>query len=328
MDNFVIDVKLIEDIRDYIHLKTGMWYFKYIRQLPDNISVTCPFHKGGQENKASASIRTTEGDRSYIGLFSCFTCHETMSLAKVVELLLGPLYDEEEVESLFGLKTIQARAVLIEKPKRIMFDLKKKSYVPKEDITKLKYYHPYLENRRIDKQTAEKYDLGFDPYNKHIVFPIYDKGHNCIGLGRRSIEQKVYRYPQDMIKPLYGLYELDRFLRYIWIVEGPFNVWSLSGWGKQSVGLLGTGTELQYKQLLEIECKGYVLALDPDEAGRKGIYKLGNFLHEHRKQNINVALIPEGKDVNDLTYDEFRQVKVISYSEWKRWYESKILSSE
>ena len=43
--------------------------------------------------------------------------------------------------------------------------------------------------------------------------------------------------------------------------------------------------------------------LDPDEAGRKGIYKLGNFLQDHRKNNINVALIPEGKDVNDLTYE-------------------------
>jgi len=98
MNDFVIDVKLIEDIRNYIFTKTKIWYFKDIRQLPDNISVTCPFHKGGQENRASAAIRTTEGERSYVGLFSCFTCHETMSLAKVVESLLGPLYDEEEVE--------------------------------------------------------------------------------------------------------------------------------------------------------------------------------------------------------------------------------------
>ena len=35
--------------------------------------------------------------------------------------------------------------------------------------------------------------------------------------------------------------------------------------------------------------------LDPDEAGRKGIYKLGNFLQDHRKNNINVALIPPGR---------------------------------
>lgn len=217
MDDFKIDEKLIQDIRAYIHRKTGKWYFKHIRQMTDNIQVTCPFHKEGQENKASASIRITENDRSYPGLFSCFTCHETMSLGQVVESLLGDLYDEEEVEANFGLKTIQARQALIEKPKKIMFNLEKKSYVPKSEIETLKYYHPYLESRRIDKQTADKYDLGFDPYNKHITFPIYDKDHNCLGLGRRSIEQKIYRYPQDMIKPLYGLYELDRFIRYLWI---------------------------------------------------------------------------------------------------------------
>ena len=328
MDELKIDQQLIEDIRAYIHRKTGKWYFKHIRQRSDNIQVTCPFHKNGQENKPSASIRITENDRSYPGLFSCFTCHETMSLGKVVEQLLGNLYNEDEVEANFGLKTIQARQILIDKPKKIMFNLEKKSFIPKSEIATLKYYHPYLESRGINKETADKYDLGFDPYNKHIVFPIYDKDHNCLGLGRRSIEQKVYRYPQDMIKPLYGLYELDRFIRYLWIVEGPFNVWSLSGWKKQVVGLLGTGTEKQYKQLLEIKCKGFVLALDPDEAGRKGIYKLGNFLQEHKKNNINVALIPEGKDVNDLSYEEFKQVQIISFNEWKRWYENKILSSE
>ena len=79
---------------------------------------------------------------------------------------------------------------------------------------------------------------------------------------------------------------------------------------------------------MEIDCKGYVLSLDPDEAGRKGAYKLGNFLQEHRKNNINVALIPEGKDINDLTYEEFRQVRIISYNDWKKWYENKVLSSE
>lgn len=67
--------------------------------------------------------------------------------------------------------------------------------------------------------------------------------------------------------------------------------------------------------------------MDPDEAGRKGIYKLGKFLNKNRIFNVNVALMPDGKDVNDLTLEEFKQVQVISFKDWKNWYESEIISS-
>lgn len=118
-----------------------------------------------------------------------------------------------------------------------------------------------------------------------------------------------------MSKPVYGIYELSQFLRYVFVCEGPFNVWSLKGWGKEAVGLLGTGTEGQFNELLTINCDGFVLALDPDNAGVKGTYKLGNFLRS-RHIKVMVTLIPEGKDINDLTLDEFRQVEVVTFQEW------------
>lgn len=107
--------------------------------------------------------------------------------------------------------------------------------------------------------------------------------------------------------------------------NGPFNLWSLHQWGKQGVALLGTGTENQYKQLLTINCKGFVLCLDPDEAGRKGTNKIIDFLLNNRKNNIFVTLMPEGKDVNDLTKEEFRNIEVVSYKQWKYLYENKKL---
>lgn len=64
MSDLEIDVELIERIRDYLKRKTGKLYFKHIRKTPDNIQVTCPFHKGGQENKPSATIRTTLNDKA------------------------------------------------------------------------------------------------------------------------------------------------------------------------------------------------------------------------------------------------------------------------
>ena len=222
MDNYLINEKIIEEIRSYIKIKTGKLYFKHIRQMVDNIQITCPFHKDGQENKPSASIRITDNDKSYVGLFSCFTCHESMSLNEVIKRLLGDLYDEDEVNRKFNLNVIQAKQQLIEKPNRVLFKIKSNSFVSRKDIQNFKFYHPYLKQRRINEETADKYDLGFDSYNQQIIFPIYDINHNCLMLGRRSILQKVYRYPKDTTKPLYGVYELDRFIRYLWIRRRSF----------------------------------------------------------------------------------------------------------
>lgn len=316
----MIDEKLIIDIRDYLKLKTGIYYFKNIRKTADNLLVTCPFHKGGQENKPSAGIRITEGADTSVGTFHCFTCGETMGMSQVMQRLLGDLYDEDEVESRFQLKisSIQSSIARQNTPDLFVIPNPNEFSYNEQELRQYRTYHPYLQSRRISEDTAKLYDIGFDRSNNQITFPIRDKYRYCLGVGRRSIDKKFYRYPTGMVKPLYGVYELPRRVVHLWVVEGPFNLWSLSGWGKTGVALLGTGTENQYKQMLDIDCVDYVLALDPDDAGRNGINKLGKFLNKKHKTEIYVALIPEGKDVNDLTYEEFCDVQIVSLEEW-RW---------
>ncbi len=74
------------------------------------------------------------------------------------------------------------------------------------------------------------------------------------------------------------------------------------------MALNGTGTSYQYKQLKELSCRKLILALDPDEAGEKGCAKL--------KDNINNKIItklkiPYGKDINDLSKEEFYNLQEI-----------------
>lgn len=321
MNEDKITVELIENIRTYLLTKTKKLYFKDIKYNPDNIILTCPFHKNGQERHPSASIRITKNDRSYPGLFSCFNCKETMSLKEVIKKILGDQYDEDEVENKFHLNSIILKSSLdILEPKKPLFELPVNDYIPESTLKEYRYYHNYLKKRNITEDTANKYDIGYDKANDQITFPIRDKYRHCLAVGRRSITNKIYRYPYQFQKPLYGVYELAKYVRYLWICEGVFNVWSLSQYGKQSIGLLGTGTEYQYKQLLNIDCEGYVLCLDPDDAGRKGTKKLIEFLLKNKKYNINIALIPEGKDVNDLNENEFRQVQVVGYKWWLNHY--------
>lgn len=314
----VIDEELIVEIRNYVLAKTGKSYMARIHTTPKDIMISCPYHKGGQENKPSMGIRLYTDERATIGTCSCFTCKVTTNLAEMVKFMLGDKYNEDEVEARFGLKTTLAREAIVQEQENrfVKFQLPNTSNYVKEDILReYRQYHPYLASRKISQQTAEVYDIGYDKYNDHITFPIRNTMKQCIGLGRRAIKEKQYIYPQGMVKPLYGVYELPFFIRHLYCVEGPFNLWSLYEYGKSGVALLGTGTSTQMKELLEIKCNDYVLALDGDDAGHKGTKKIGRYLQEHNKQ-VYVACVPDGYDINDMSSEMFKNMEVITFNEW------------
>lgn len=312
----MINEKYIFDIRDYIKQKTGILYFKDIRKTENNIIVTCPYHKGGQENKPSATIRTISYDRAPEGMFHCFTCGESKMIPQVVRELLGDLYNEDEVESLFNFATLSVYVDFSEQYNNVQFSIPKQLTYNDDILRKYDYYHEYLLKRGISEDTAKKYCLGYDSINQQITFPIRDINRYCIGIGRRSINRKFYSYPIDMKKPLYGVYELSKKVNFLYVVEGPFNLWSLSQWGKNAVSLLGTGTEQQYYSLSKFDCFGFVLCLDPDNAGRNGTRKIIKYLLDKHRRNIYVAILPEGKDVNDLTKEEFNEVEIVTYKDF------------
>ena len=244
-----------------------------------------------------------------------------MGLDVVVQKLLGNLYNENEIESRFSIKTIMAKSTLITNKSVKLFQIPNKINRQEDILSCYRYYCDYLNKRGISEDTAIKYDIGYDKTNNQITFPLRNKDGNVLGIGRRSIQYKRYEYPKGMIKPVYGIYELPERIRSLFIVEGPFNLWSLSEWNKNGIALLGTGTENQYLELIKIDTVNYVLALDPDEAGRRGIKKLINFLVKNHKYNIYVLMVPVGKDVNDLTFEEFKNTEVMYYKNWLSLFE-------
>ena len=224
---------------------------------------------------------------------------------------------------IFGYANLAGKRELLEASKNQLIDLNEFTKInhlellaaPRAALTK-DYTQNLVFNRNISIDTANVYDIGYDELNRHITFPIRDVYKNCIGIGRRSIDMKQYLYPPGMIKPLYGVYELPNMVRHLWVVEGPFNLWSLYEYGKTGIALLGTGTSHQYYELIKLNCDDYVLALDPDDAGRKGISKLGTFLLNNTNKKIYVALLPNGRDVNDLSCEEFKTVPIVTLKEW------------
>ena len=318
----MIDDAYIQKLQSYLFNKTGKHYLSRVKSTPKDYMVSCPFHKDGMERKPSCGIKKFTDDKGYEGTVHCFSCGHTTNIIGMLKEVLGNLYDEVEAQSLFGVYTMQLQTSNI-LPN--MFTIPEKpKYISKSILKKYVGYCDYLKQRNINEQTATKYMLGYDSVNKHLIFPIRNVNGKCLALGRRSVEQKQYIYPLEFKKPVYGVYELPQHIISLFVVESPFNLWSLSQWGKNVVALLGTGTETQYEQLAKIQCENYVLTLDPDEGGIKGTYRLGTYLSEYKKP-IYVCIMPQGKDVNDLTYEQFCTVQVVPFKVWLNIFKDKIL---
>ena len=112
------------------------------------------------------------------------------------------------------------------------------------------------------------------------------------------------------MKPVYGLYELPKGCKSVIVCESAFNALTCWVYGKPAVALFGTGNSYQIQQLKELGVNEFILAFDPDEAGKRATAKLKKALH-------SIAIvwsfegIPEGKDINDLTKKEFDALELV-----------------
>lgn len=330
----VVQVVDLLDSYGYIRKKkvTGDWY-----------TIFCPFHKDGQERKPSCGVllksQFRNGRMSEAGRFNCFTCHYSGSLVESVDKILnlhevsqsGANWLKEHVPGIeVDGESYETDDLL---PSGIMSDLTSKfaldyminltskgrsKYVSEEELESYRYTVPYMYERGLTDETIERYDIGFDanhvPENKSkpvpcITFPVKDRQGRCLFIFRRSVEGRYFNYPTGVEKPVYGLYELNPNAKTVYICESAFNLMTLVRHGIEGVALFGTGNSLQMQQLRELGAHRFVLATDPDDAGRKARQKL--------KKNLSkVAFVselngfPEGKDLNDLTEEEFNSLYV------------------
>ena len=318
--------------------------YGYIRKkkiIGDWYSIYCPFHKDGQERKPSCGVllraQSREGKMTEPGLFHCFTCgHSAPLVPSVSKILSIHESDATAIEWLSRNVTGFREDGSIETddliPSGIASSITSKfaldyiasktngskRYVPESELEKYRFTVPYMYERGLTDEIIDKYDVGFDanhiPENRAkpvpcVTFPVRDVKGRCEFIFRRSIEGRYFNYPAGVEKPVYGLYELRPNAKTVYICESAFNMLTLVRHGLDAVALFGTGNALQISQLKGIGAYRFVLALDPDDAGERGRAKL-------RRALKSVAFIselkgfPEGKDINDLTEEEFESLYV------------------
>ena len=314
LDNKII-ITPIKQILDVLRKETGYRYFKHMEDKGDNIRVTCPSHKNGQENHPSADIYCGDSPDVEYGFLNCFTCGARFSLPQLVEYCFNekPGFGKEWLIERFGDTFFEKEFLLadIELPSSKPIKEEQVKILDESILEQYNYYHDYMWKRGLAQDVVDKFKVGFNPKTQSLTFPVWDHKGNLVMITERSVHSKRFHIPEDVEKPIYLLnFMLQESKDTLYICESQINCLTLQGWGYPAVGLFGTGSANQFKLLNSLtNIREYYLVFDGDQAGDNATQK---FIKNIRKDVlINIVKIPRGKDVNDLTKKEFEQLEIL-----------------
>lgn len=286
----------------------------------DHVQITCPFHKHGLEKRPSCGIYVGDGDITW-GTTHCFTCGYK-----------GPLW--EVIASCLDISTTQAKkwlcdhfsdsvkennlTISLDPPIILNKEKKKELYLDESILDKFQSWHPYMAKRKLSKGICEKFQVKYDPQSECLVFPVRDIRGRLKFLTRRNVNTKEFIIDKNVEKEVYLLDSIIKnSSKSIYICESQINALTLQSYGYPAVALFGTGTPYQYTQIKKSGVLKGFLCFDGDDAGRKGTLK---FIENFPDMLLSVIMIPEGKDVNDLTREEFEDLKIVDSFEWLKMY--------
>lgn len=317
------EYEILTTLRDQVLEQQGRQILRKIKKTGNNIMVCCPIHANGQERKPSCGISTVDGKVTKAGTVHCFACNYVDTLQGMISKCFGYMNDDT-----FGKNWLLQNFVTGELDNRphIKVDINRNrnvkpviNYVSEEELASYRYIHPYMYQRKLNDYVIEKYDVGYQkdfvlvtknedgtekkwPPVECLTFPVRDEKGNCLFVSRRAIYNKNFFLPPNIQKPVYGIYELPKDCRTVIVCESVINALTCVVYGFPAVALFGTGDTWQVEQLNKLNVRKLVLGLDPDKAGAKGIYRLQKAI---KGKMLSKLIIPKGKDINDLSYEEF-----------------------
>lgn len=316
-------INILNNIRQQVYEQQGRQILHKIKESGNNIMVCCPSHNEGQERKPSCGISVVNRKDYPIGTFNCFACN----FKGPFELFVSKCFGYDDVS--YGVQWLIENYVSVEQYERHVSIMNihrlsiedllnknkhcntKQSYITEEELAKYRFYHPYMYKRKLTNEVIEKYDVGYQKDfvfsegwkpTEVITFPVRDCYGNCLFVSRRAIYNKTFFLPADIEKPVYGIYELPQDAKSVVICESVINALTCVAYGVPAVALFGTGNQQQYEVLKSLPVREYIIGLDPDRAGNAGAWKLKKALNTKIIKRLNV---PVGKDINDLTKQEF-----------------------
>ena len=320
----------------------GMQRFSIVRHNGENIQTNCPFHKNGQERKPSFGVN---GEIDKCHCFACGwsgTIEEMISElygyqdeGKFGKRWLIKRFNTVEIETRPNImEGFNARKINLSRglykgietaPKGKSGEMGKagqgneyeknrdleegdKTVITEEELDKYRYIHPYMYKRGLTDEIIERFDIGYDRERKEITFPVRDIEGRCVFVAGRSVKSKFFRLPKGMDKPVYQAYKFTTGkYKECYLVESFLNCLTCWKYNKPAMAMIGTGNQKQYELLNKLPVREYILAFDPDEAGRKATERFKKYVHG---KIIKELVYTDTRDINDLQ-EEFLNCKII-----------------
>lgn len=314
------DLEVLNELKRQLEMN-GIQRFATFKVGPKNIQFNCPIHNDGQERKPSCGISTVNQEGTPSGTVHCFTCGYTATLEEMISHCFG-----RNDNGSFGREWLLKNflSIAVEDRKDLSLDFgriqlcKANHFISTKELDKYRYYHPYMYKRRLTNEIIDKFDVGYDAHFKLrdgdkelrcLTFPVRDIDGNTLFIARRSVDTKLFHYPEGVNKPIYGLYELPKDAKEVIVCESILNALTCWVYGRYGVALNGLGTDYQYEQLRRLPCRKIITAFDPDNAGKRATERLKKAIGNSKL--VTSFVIPTGKDVNDLELDEFLNLEEI-----------------
>ena len=301
----------IPDILHEVKRQSGNRYLKYIGDVKgDTVKITCPYHKNGQENHPSCHVYARRDSKEiYYGTLHCFSCSKAVPLYSVVGHCLDEddEYGKQWLCDNFG--DVLTETFVDDLEPIVLNNNKNNKYIDESILDKYNQYHPYMTERKLSFDVLRKFKIGYDAESEMITFPIWDENNNLVMITKRSINSKRFEIPEGIDKPVYLLnFIKNENITTVYVCESQINALTLHSWGYPAIGLIGTGSQKQYDILNKSGIRNYILCFDGDNAGLKGAERFKK--HIRKDVIVTQKRIPFGKDVNDLTKEEFENLIV------------------
>lgn len=316
------DTQSVLDMLKFDLAQHGVDRFHIFRNNGENIQTNCPFHKGGQERKPSFGING-EKDKCH-----CFACGWSGSIEEMISEIFGYMDDgkfgKRWLIKRFNTVEIETRPNIMEgfngRPSDIYNHNRHNNicdsehnrdcdrYIGELELDKYRYIHPYMYKRGLTDEIIERFDIGYDRERKEITFPVRDLSGTVRFIAGRSVKSKFFKLPQGVDKPIYQGYRFNTGqYKVAYITESFLNCLTCWKYNKPAMAMIGTGNKKQYEILNKLPVREYILAFDPDEAGRKATERFRKNVHG---KIIKELVYSDNRDINDLQ-EEFLNCKII-----------------
>jgi DNA primase len=175
--------------------------------------------------------------------------------------------------------------------------------------------HPYLGERGITRETAERFGVGFFPGKGsmagRVVIPVHDGAGECVAYAGRSIDgtEPRYKFPAGFRKSreLFNLHRVKEEEYFVVVVEGFFDCMKVSQAGYPCVALMGSSMSQAQQEIIAARFAHVVLMLDGDEAGRRATEEIADRLNDV-VYLVKIVELPGGVQPDQLSEDEIRRL--------------------